>query len=204
MNGSRVEGSVVVYLPADAELDDVTVESGLGDVSMYTLNAKRLTVDAELGDVTLYDLRTSTLTVNADLGAAGLDQVSADRADLTLDLGSLTLSDCRFGQADLDLSLGDLNAAGLTVTDSLTVNAEAGSVDLEGSLGGRTEIYDDLGSVTLDTTLPEGDYGYDLRVDLGGVRVNGEDRHKSASRSGGAHFLQVEADLGDITVSFAG
>ncbi len=177
------DGEITVFLPEGTRLQEVDL-------------------DLDLGDAYLTGFQVRDLSLDCDLGEAALSQVEADEADLSLDLGSLALTACRFGDADLSLSMGDLTASDLAVSGDLTVDSDAGSVEIAGVLGRTTDISADLGSVVAAVDLPRADCGYDLYVELGSLTVDGEDYRHTAVRGGGTHQIQIKADMGDIELSF--
>lgn len=178
-------GEVVITLPENAKLDKVTVNAAAGSVDLAGFEAQTLTVDADLGSVTV----------------AG---VKAGEMDLTLDSGGLTLERASAEELDAELSLGSVEATALTVEESTEIRCDCGSVELRGILRGETEIQASLGSITVETALPEREYGYDLNADLGSVTVNGREQGSRAQKDapGGKHFITAYADLGSVDVRF--
>ena len=77
-----------------------------------------------------------------------------------------------------------------------------GLVDIGGSFAGTTEISSSLGDVNVSTDLSGRDYGYDMDVSMGDIYIDGVEQKHSVSRSGGAHYLEIDNDMGDITVYF--
>ena len=134
---------VVITVPEEAELEDLTVYADLGDVELdgiavqtaeLTLDLGSLTgrgvtvsrsadVEADLGDVELSgDLRGKTV-VNASLGSVSLDLEGAESEycyDLSVDLGKLTVNGRDF-ESEVSGGRGD---------DSLEVYADLGDVNV--------------------------------------------------------------------------
>lgn len=180
---TKYGGTVTVYLPQDARMEEVDVTTALGDISMTSFQTDKMEVLANLGDVYLYD---------AHIG----------EGNMTLSLGDLQISDVTARDLTLDLSLGDLTAARLTTEKSLDIENSMGLVDIGGSFAGTTEISSSLGDVNVSTDLSGRDYGYDMDVSMGDIYIDGVEQKHSVSRSGGAHYLEIDNDMGDITVYF--
>lgn len=141
----------------------------------------------------------SDITVYVPAGAE-LEYLSA-----RLDLGSLTMAGLTMDWADLDLNLGEVMGEGLTVRDNVNVDADLGSVALYGDLAGGVQINAALGDVTLGLSRSAAHYCWDLSADLGSVTVNGQRSggfSSSVTGGDGDAVLQVDADLGSITVDF--
>lgn len=181
--GKNYGGTVTVYLPEDVRLKEVDVTTALGDISMTSFRADKMEVLADLGDVSLYD-------------------ATVGEGSMTLSLGDLQISGVTARDLTLDLSLGDLTATRLTTENSLDIESSMGLVDVNGSLSGNTEISSSMGDVDLSTDLPEEDYGWDLDVSMGDIYIDGVEQKHSVSRSGGTHFLEIDSDMGDISLYF--
>ena len=176
------------------------------EVTVYLPEGAGLTaaeLDLDLGGASLYGFSAESLTVDADLGAVSMCEVQAGSASLTLDMGDLTLTGCQFGSADLALSAGSLTAQDLTVTGTLEAESDMGAIDLDGVLGTRTDLTASLGDVALHVNLPVQACGYDLEVDMGSITVDGKNFRHSANQAGGTHHIRVEADMGDVELTFA-
>lgn len=134
---------VVITVPEEAELEDLTVYADLSDVELdgiavqtaeLTLDLGSLTgrgvtvsrsvdVEADLGDVELSGNLRGETVVNASLGSVSLNLEGAEseyRYDLSVDLGKLTVNGKDF-ESEVSGGRGD---------DSLEVYADLGDVNV--------------------------------------------------------------------------
>lgn len=174
---------VTIIVPEGAFLSELSVTTGLGDVSLTGgadgLPVGPLTVESDLGGVTLEGLRAAECELTADLGDLTLKRVTGETVDLTADLGNITVEDGTFTGG--------------------SVTCDGGAVDLSGALSGVWDVENSMGSVTFDTTCAG--WGYGLEGDLGRIILNGTDRGTQAAADGGPNRLTAYSDSGDITVT---
>lgn len=213
-------------LDIDIALGDVTVQSGddfglwlSWDGGGYDLNYtqeedgtlrvySRSKVPSPLGvtaSATIYvpqQTALAELEIHNSLGDVDLQGLSVEKLTVECSLGDLYLWDSVLGEGSLVNNMGVIYASGLTVTKRLDVDDDMGDVTLEGDLQGDIDVDANMGEVTLRLSQGEERYDYELETSMGEVYVNGENRHSSASRSGGSYSLDVEDDMGDIWIDF--
>lgn len=172
---------VTITVPEGASLSELSVTTGLGDVSLTSgadgLAVGPLTVESDLGGVTAEGLAAEECELTADLGDLTLRRVTGEKVDLTADLGNITVEDGAFTGG--------------------SVTCDGGAVDLSGALSGVWDVENSMGAVTFTSSCTG--WGYDLEGDLGRIILNGADRGTQAAADGGPNRLTVCSDLGDIT-----
>ena len=183
MQFSERGGSVEIFLPDGAELADADITSSAGGLE-------------------LKNLRAGTLSVQADLGDIIVDGLRADSAVLTAECGTVNLTGVEAEELEANLSLGDMAATGLVVTDRLTVTNDMGGASLEGELGERVSVTVDMGDISACPSRAEQWYGYELSTDMGEITVNGKQRGAYASQEGERGTMELQSDMGSITVRF--
>ena len=183
MNLAGQTASAYVYVPQDAALEEVDAHTSLGDIDFSGVTAQEVELSGDLGNISGYEFTVEELSVKCSLGDISLWEGSA-------------------GTAKLTNSMGDVDTGGFTTASSLTVEADLGSVDLQGDFQGETDVEASMGSVTLTLVQPESAYSYDLEADAGELRVNGEVLRRGAGESGGPNILSVETSMGDIDLWF--
>ena len=146
----------------------------------------------DVGDLTMDGLRCQNLDIHTAVGAAQLS--SSLRGD-ALRLQTARLS-CDVGSMDLR----DLRCYGLEAV------ADVGNIHIQGRLAGDNRFQCDLGSLTLETTLPCSDYDLDLQADMGQVTVDGAacGHNFRQQHATPAHAIQAVCDLGSIDLSGGG
>lgn len=179
--GMNYDGKVTVYIPEGTQLKDAAVYTSMGDIDLSGFNAESLDVSASMGSVSL---------TNAVVGDGILD----------LAMGDLNVSTVNAESLEFILSMGKLEAYDISTTKELIMENAMGDMEVQGSLGGKTEASASMGEVTITSDLS--DYGYDLNTSMGTVRVNGDKRGDEASQSGGTNFITVDNSMGDIDVDF--
>lgn len=144
---------------------------------------RRVSLDTDLGELTVEDLRCRELIVDDDLGSVTLRRTEAERADLSL-------------------SLGDLEGEELTVTKELTADNDLGSMSLSGDLRGEIALSCSMGGLSFSTDAPRESFGYELKVSMGTLKLDGAEQKERAERTGGPNWLEAKTDMGDLEVSF--
>lgn len=179
------EAWVYIYLPAGAELEELDISTKMGELILYDTNVQEADITSSLGDVSLYDMTAGDLDVECSLGDIWMDNVTAD---------TLKVTD----------SMGEINGTDVNVTQSLKAEDTMGNISFYGDLRGELDIEASMGNVSVTLKEDIGQYGYDLKVNMGEITVDAESFHKSASRTGGPHSLEIEDHMGDIGVYFNG
>lgn len=184
--GSRFRtegGQVTIYVPEGAWLDTVSIDADLGECRLESFSADSLTVKAHCGRVVLNGITVSSASLTADLGSVELCGVAAE--ELSVKLGG-----------------GELSGWELTVKRSLEVNSSLGSIDLSGQFLGEAYLKCDAGSISLLCWGAEEDYRYDLKTDMGSVRVNGGGGGNSVKKRSGENAITAVSSMGSITLDF--
>lgn len=155
-------GTVTIYLPKGAALNEVDVEADLGDVELWGFEAADLTVVADLGDVSITD-------------------VGAEQADLTLNLGNLITSGFTTRKSlTVDADLGNVELCG-TYYGTVDVSADLGQVFIDTTLSKaeyRYELDVSLGDIYVDgremdehVKKGNGNHSITVYADLGDIEL---------------------------------
>ena len=121
-----------------------------------------------------------SLNLDLDMGSLNVSECNFDSISAKLDMGSFTAKDCYLGKIDIDLDMGSLELYNVSLT-KLDANLDMGSAEI--------------------TLLQDGenDYGYDLKVDMGSIEINGEDEG-SKYKVDGDNEIIIDCDMGDIEI----
>jgi len=142
------KNKVTVYLPAGTDLSAVTLRSGVGDIKLAGLLAKRLDVSAGLGDI---DLSDSTINgpakIDSSAGDVGMNGTFAGEVIVNSSLG-----DVRFESANgvsahnykLEASLGAIHFPGKSDGSDA-----AGSLDVDNGAKSDVTISTSSGDITV-------------------------------------------------------
>lgn len=181
--GIKSGSKIKIYYPENAQLEVIEIDNGAGDVRVKNLGAKELDVSLMLGNV-------------------HISNVNVDKMELSLEAGDCNLEDVNASTADLSLKLGDL-AAKRVNTKALDAENSSGQITLQGNFEGKTKVACSLGDVSLTTPLEESTYGYQLKVSLGDITINGNNVSSPSVKSADTlNQLQIKSSAGDIAVNF--
>lgn len=111
---------LIVIVPEDATLSEVTVDTGVGDINISGLTIEDATFDTGVGDLKLKDCELNTCSVDSGTG-------------------DNTITDCSFNEMDIDSGIGDNKI-------SSTKSLDGYSFDLDSGLGTIMINDDKLGS----------------------------------------------------------
>lgn len=123
VSGGKEGPKLILYVPADADLEKINVELGAGTVVVSELNAK---------------------TVEIDLGAGYLEwkALNADSLLVDIDAGKVVVKDGKLGDLEVDCAAGDCQVQG-ELQGNVKVECAAGNVSLS-PVGKETEFNYDL------------------------------------------------------------
>ncbi|MEG1747082.1 MAG: DUF4097 family beta strand repeat-containing protein [Oscillospiraceae bacterium] len=177
-----IDSTIVITVPSDAKLKEVTVDADAGSVRLFGITAERLKVTDSFGDV------------RVENGTFGTVKIS-------LDSGSLRMSNSTVTEGTLDNSFGEIRGEALA-SDDLTVTNDSGEVDLQGKLG-SVKVTCSFGEIRVKTSLKASEFGYDLATDFGEIRVDGEKVGTAKNTNAQAPYtMKLQNDCGDIRVEF--
>lgn len=177
---------VRLYVPSDAELNTVRLESGSGNIKWQELYAKDSVIKAGYGDVVFHDYEGQKLEVTADSGNIRADSIKADQTSVYSGYGDLDVTEIKGGSGEIKLDSGDMEI-GKNDMEDLNITSGYGDVEL-GSTDGW-EAYD------LDLYT---DYG---EIKLNGYDVSGDMEQKLKITKDNEKHLKIICDSGDITLN---
>lgn len=168
-------------------------------VPQETLN--EISVETDLGDITIQGIQTRSLTCISHLGAVKVENITTQACRLQLDMGSLHVFDSRLGNASIENHMGDFQGKGISTT-ALDCEMNMGKVDIAGAFSGITQVDADMGEVKI--VLSDGISGYDIDVhtNMGSVYLDGEDmgtRYRTSTES--ANQVTVDSSMGNVKIT---
>jgi hypothetical protein len=192
LNGHDDEGDIPtlrITYPKEARLGDVNIEAAAGKAEISGLEAESLSVDCSAGSLEIDETDVRDLSVTMSAGECKIEDVRAESAVVGMNAGSFSAKGFDCG--------------------ALTGNFNMGDADVKGRLRGDVDISADMGSVRLDTILPESNYQVYLNVALGSATVGGRKISGGGidSRFGGSdsapYTIRVKAGMGNVEIDFA-
>ncbi|GEM_PF-646422 len=195
-----LNNQITIYLPADAALDSLSVDTSSGDVSLLGFVAKDLKVDIAYGDLIL-------------------EQAAAVKSRIDLSCGDSDITDFQTGILDFDSSYGDsdftdINTGNLklptdVIFDDFSVNSSSGNITINGLTCNTVTIKDSYGDVNctdvhaddLKSDLSSGDIDIS-ESDLTEIRLNNSygDAELSLLGEESDYSLNLTTSYGDIQV----
>ena len=121
-----IEDTITLTFPKGLELEQMEVESGMGDFDATGINAaQRLYVDAGMGDVDISGSFGGEVELNCGMGSVNLEVQGASREDFDY---------------DLDVGMGSLSVEGMEVDGFLggeykTSDGKDRSITVDGGMG---------------------------------------------------------------------
>lgn len=174
-------GKVIIGLPKDAYLENITVNNDNGDTTVTQVTAKELEIDTSFGDISADGITVDDANLNADDGNIKVENSKIITMVGRSDFSDITLDEVTFSSLDLKLSDGDVK------TNDIDFN--------------EAKINSDFGDVDLSLTQEEELYVFDLDTDFGEIIINGDHRDSEKyKQSNGEKHLKVNTSDGDITI----
>lgn len=158
---NKPDTELVIYLPDDHILDELSLDSGAGSVELFDITVKELDLDLGAGTVDL-DFVDVILESSIDGGAGKLtiNNSTINNLELDMGVGSLELESkltgqneisCGVGttiinltgtasdyQINIDKGLGTTTVAGNAVKDGETIGTGRNILEIEGGIGSIT------------------------------------------------------------------
>ncbi len=154
-NFNFVSSSVKVYYPRGSAFEEVKLSASSGNI------------DAEINYTNEIEIRTSSGTIEAILNGCG--DIKADASSGNI---KLTNEGENAIKAEVETSSGSIKIDGNMWMD-LEAEASSGSINVDAQLVGKTDIEASSGSVHVNSSYGT-EYGFNLKVGSGSIRVNGE------------------------------
>lgn len=147
--------SVTITVPKDADLNEVTIDCKMGNITVNGVSGKKLDIDTEMGDI----------IANNDI---------SEHAVLSCSMGDTNISYVTFDTLDGVSKMGHVRVNYSTIAD-VNWNGSMGDVDLLGNFG-KIRVSDSMGSIYVNC---ENDWKGTLCTSMGDVSVNGQSKGES-------------------------
>ena len=144
---------IKITVPADAQLEEITLATATGDMTLADLEAERIELACATGDLRLSSVTAGTLLLSASTGDLVLREVTASK------------------QAGLSTNTGEISAE-LTAPGGVTAESNTGDVTLT-LAGTASDFALSLETGTGDVTVDGRDEGHSCTTD-GGAPVRAE------------------------------
>lgn len=196
-------GSAFTALALDVSGAQVDIRTGdkaglaVSGTDAYTSEVKNGTWTIASDNHTFSDTVRFTVTLPAG--------TQLDSAQLRIGAGALTAQGLSCGTAALSVGAGTMTLTDFACTGDATLEVGMGTLDVTGTLGGRTAVDCGMGKAALHAARPAA-FGYAVDCGLGSVAVDGR-RYSGVSKdvsvnAGAAVFFNIRCGMGAVTVDF--
>ena len=214
-----------IYIPENAELNIVNIETSSGNINLSSFNAKTTSINNSFGNIGLNNITSDTLQVELSSGNfTGSDltsdnliysnrfgdgiftSVQANRIKADCSSGDLRFTDCEFGNIVMTNSFGSINATGL-ISQRANIRVSSGGIFITGNMSGETVLHAGFGDIKLTTSGEKSDYSFDISAKFGNIRFDGERQRDQTSIISGAtleNHIKITSSNGDVSVDFGG
>jgi len=214
---------VKIFLPADTELENVTIKTSSGDIKIGSFSADKVDVKSSFGDAVLSNITSNNLqaelnsgdftgtnintgqfTFISRFGYGQFHSVTANSFKAESSSGDMRITGCAFGEINATNRFGDIIASGFA-SSKTNIIASSGDVKITGDLSGETIVRTEFGDTKLTLSREKNDYSYEISVRFGDITYDGVRMRDQTSINSGTvmeNHLKLSASSGDIVVSF--
>lgn len=162
---------LVIYIPEDHILDEISLDAGAGRVEFFDITAKELELDLGAGtvDIDFVDV-TKEASIDGGAGNLSINNSNINNLELDMGVGTLELESKLTGENEISCGVGSvtLNLIGTEQDYQVNVDKGLGSTTIDGKSvkDGQTvgtgknilEIDGGVGSITIDFVEEEFSY----------------------------------------------
>lgn len=162
LNTGNATRSIIITVPEQAQLLDMTFENEVGDVTITGITADSYTTTLSTGSVAIQssDLERCMLTV--DTGSIDISDLSADYCGVSTSTGEINIKDCDVKEYVLINDVGDttLDLSSVSYDYAIKAKTDVGKVYMDGEK--KSDDYE------MDAV---GDYRIEIRKDVGDINI---------------------------------
>ncbi|MEG0260048.1 MAG: DUF4097 family beta strand repeat-containing protein [Lysinibacillus sp.] len=157
--------SIKVYIPKDAKLANIVLETSFGDVKMQQLNYEQLNLFADYGDIAFKNITAGQTEITQDFGDMALQQFSSDSLVAKSEYGDIAIDGTLNGKTTITSNLGDVDLQLLNKYSDLgfELNTDLGDITLNGKDFGSKHSQVHKGDNQLDVSLSLGELDLSLQ-----------------------------------------
>jgi len=215
--------NIKVYLPADAELgnvsvtidsgdikaggflaDDVQIRNSFGRLDIHSIACQKLQIVMDSGDFSGKDLSVSKdIAYKNHFGASKFETVSAGNFSIDSNSGDVAINGCLVEGINIKTSFGEMTAVHLR-SSKTDIDANSAEINVSGTFSGQTRINNHFGEVRFATTKAREEYTYEISADFGNVTI--DNNLGGSSMYGGnseENSLYITNSSGDVQVRFS-
>lgn len=152
------------------------------------------------------DFRAENITLKVRAGDVKADTIKARKGTFSVDAGLLEIASLQvLENSNYHVGAGQLIIKQISAND-VKIGCGVGQVKIDGTITGKSEIDNNVGSVKINLYGKWEDYSYDIVNNVGSIAIDGERmdglaKHKRIDNKVG-NFLDIKCDVGEITIDF--
>lgn len=127
------------------------------------------------------------------------------QVEVEMDMGTVEAHGLQAKRLEADVDLGEVEFTAMKA-EELSLYADMGTVSYEGEVGSRVAAECDMGEITLLIKGKKEDFTYSASAQFGSVQIGGSETDggeaSAAGTGGGSKYMELDTDLGSITVNF--
>lgn len=159
----------------------------------YSVENKKLTIKQKQKKNYLVGTHRCSVIVTVPSGT------SLKSLDISSDVGDVTIDGIIVDICNGETNVGDFTIQNADMSE-LYWESDTGNIEVENCSFTKLDLTADVGDVEIESNKKLDDYGFDLKTDVGEVKVNGEEYGRKCIMHGDAGSITVKSDVGDVKV----
>lgn len=148
------------------------------------------------------DVVIESATLRVDVGDVSLEGITVKRCDIETDVGNCRIEQCNFDVCDFESDTGDVYASD-TVLGKATFDSDVGDITVKDCSFDDLSAEGDVGDIVIESMQNLEGYLFDLKADVGDIKINGNKQGKSYYDAGSrAGSVKADTDVGSISISY--
>ena len=160
--GNNELATVIIYLPENKTLDEITMNIGAGTISIDTLEVQNLSLDLGAGNITIKNLIVSkNAKINGGAGNININSGKISNVDLDLGIGETNIKADITGKSKIDTGIGTLNLYLMSAQENYKLHIDKGV--------GHVKFNNDI--ISDDTDIGNGDNYIKINGGIGDIKI---------------------------------
>ncbi len=139
---------ITVVIPEGVRLEEATIDTDAGNVSIVSIEADDLSVDVDAGNISINGINASNVIIDTDAGNVELQKCIIDILNVDADMGNVSLKDSTVSVISAELDAGNIESFGCTIAGG-NVETDLGNISLHGEIG-KVNTKTSLGNVEVE------------------------------------------------------
>jgi len=155
------KNQIIVTIPAGKTLNDFTLQSDTGNVTLKNIAMEGLNCSLDTGDLNVENVQAKTSSLDLDTGAVTCSKSELGQLTATCDTGKIVLTDTKTKDTDISCDTGDVQYTSSEGADSYyyKIESDMGGISVNGAKCGKH----------YDTEKAAGKYKMEINCSTGSV-----------------------------------